>query len=145
MNAFQEEIEFKGDAEPQVQGVCLRGFSCRSGKLSEGSKSGRRLPRGKGVDTFNGLGQLLSHIFSMKEWVEARKLEGRKKKKETGPSVFILKGKVNKQEEWGGETWYPIYSISVKTMIKKWDGPIPKWCNYDGASFERKYYLVWSV
>lgn len=67
MNAFQEEIEFKGDAEPQVQGVCLRGFSCRSGKLSERSKSGRRLPRGKGVDTFNRLGQLLSHIFSMKE------------------------------------------------------------------------------
>ena len=57
MNAFQEEIEFKGDAEPQVQAVCLRGFSCRSGKLSERSKSGRKLPGGKGVDTFNGLGQ----------------------------------------------------------------------------------------
>ena len=67
MNAFQEELEFKGDAEPQVQGVCLREFSCRSGKLSEGSKSGRRLSGGKGVDTFNRLGQLLSHIFSMKE------------------------------------------------------------------------------
>lgn len=131
----------KGDVEPQVRGVCLRGFSCRSesclkeASLKEAAQRQRR-------DTFNRLGQLLSHIFSMKEWVEARKLEGRKKrKKETGPSVFILKGKVNKQEELGGETWYTIYSISGRQWLKNEMVQYQKWCNYDVASFERKCYL----
>lgn len=127
------------------------------GSVSEGSPAGQEsclkeasleggCPEAKVLTHLMGLGSSF-HTFSVwkNEWKQENWREEKKRKKETGPSVFILKGKVNKQEEWGGETWYPIYSISVKTMIKKWDGPIPKWCNYDGASFERKFYLVWSV
>lgn len=99
--AFQEEIEFKGDAEPQVQGFCLRGFSCRSGScLKEGSWEGD-CPEAKVLTHLMGLGSCF-HTFSVwkNEWKQENWREEKKeRKKETGPSIFILRGKVNKQEE----------------------------------------------
>lgn len=113
MNSFKEKLKFEDGAEPQVQSASLRGPPAGQERLSEGSKSARRLPRGKGVDTLNGLWQLFLHIFTMEEWVEARETE-----KEESNQVYLFKGR-SKQEEWREEMSYPIYSISMKTTVKK--------------------------